>query len=111
MAQHRKRLTLERKYDVNPAYCDSFLRQTMWGFITGYAMSGGTSKTEAIRAYMEFFGVEDDISVIGEIYRQMNRKMRTLVNNKDHIDLVAGILKIEKENNGEGKSKGSNRGY
>lgn len=100
MAQHRKRLTLEKKFDVNPAYCDSFLKQTMWGFITGYAMSGGTSIAEAVRAYMDFFGVEDDISVVGEIYRQMNRKMRTLIRNEKHIEMVKSILEVENESHG-----------
>lgn len=93
--QNRKRFSIEEKYDVNPAYCDSFLTQTLWGFITGYVIAGGDSRAEAIRSYMQFFGVEDDIAVIDQLYMRTNAKMRSLVNNEKHIDLVGRLLRCE----------------
>lgn len=88
-----QRLSLEKKFDVNPAYCDSFLKQTLWAFMTGYIIAEKCSMINAARAYMDYFGIEDDEFSLTTTYRTLNEKIKTLARNEEHLKLVDEILK------------------
>lgn len=72
----KKRLSLEKRMDVNPMYCETPLRMMLYGFVSAQREIGNTSIPDAVRNFMRFIGLDGDEWVYTVTYSQVAKKMR-----------------------------------